>query len=231
MNEREQYNTPLLLTIARNIRYKRWIFARSFFTVFIISFFLLYGVGVTPQKQENIVTENTAVDIVHASSTQPAIQLESHIVQSHSMDVVPLRIVIESVGIDAVILNPQSRDIAVLDDALLSGVVRYPGSGLLNDESNMFLFGHSSYLRTVHDQNFKAFNDLQKVEKGDMVRVESTDTVNVYKVETIRLIDADEALVELSHREKKLTLSTCNSFGAPGERYIVEASFVESHTL
>ena len=55
--------------------------------------------------------------------------------------------------------------------------------------------------------------------------------VNLYIVETIRLVDADEALVELSRTGKKLTLSTCNSFGAPGERYIVEASFVESHAL
>jgi len=43
----------------------------------------------------------------------------------------------------------------------------------------------------------------------------------------VRLTTAQEELVDLSPRGgKRLTLSTCNSFGQKSERWVVEASFV-----
>ena len=229
MSEQKQKMTESK-KILQEIVYSRWVFARSFLIVFLASSFLLYGIGLTPEEKPIAMGESGIVEVANAS-IKGSVHLESRVVEKSGVDMVPLRIVIDSVGIDALVLNPQSKDIAVLDNALLSGVVRYPSSGLLGDEANMFLFGHSSFLPSVNNKNFKAFNNLQKVKKGDTIRVESTDMVNLYIVETIRLVDADEALVELSRTGKKLTLSTCNSFGAPGERYIVEASFVESHAL
>jgi len=95
----------------------------------------------------------------------------------------------------------------------------------------MFLFGHSSFLPVVSNQNFRAFNNLEKVKTGELIRVESSDEVHVYRVTEVRLVNADEALVELSGTEKRLVLSTCNSFGDPGERFMVEADFVGSFAL
>lgn len=146
-------------------------------------------------------------------------------------DPVPTRIIIESLGIDSVILNPDSTDIAVLDEALLSGVVRYPESGLLNENSNLFLFGHSSYLPVIHNKNFKVFNELKNLKGGEQIRVQSETHEHLYKVESVRLTDATEAVVELGTGTKKLTISTCNSFGAKTERWVVEAEFLGSYPI
>jgi len=51
------------------------------------------------------------------------------------------------------VLNPQSRDIKVLDEALNSGAVHYPGTGSLTEDANVFIFGHSSFLPNVINKN------------------------------------------------------------------------------
>ncbi|MEX0917312.1 MAG: sortase [Candidatus Paceibacterota bacterium] len=143
----------------------------------------------------------------------------------------PTRIVIESIGVDVEIKNPQSRDIKVLDEALKEGAVRYPGSGKLGESKNVFLFGHSSSLPIVRNSNFKAFNKLDELRAGDMIRVAGGGKEHLYRVYSLKLVEADSALVDLSGSDAKLTLSTCNSFGDPGERFVVEAEFVGSYVL
>ena len=51
----------------------------------------------------------------------------------------PKRVVIDEIGVDVDINNPESRSIDVLDNSLLSGAVRYPSSGLLGQKTNMLL--------------------------------------------------------------------------------------------
>jgi len=143
----------------------------------------------------------------------------------------PVRVVIESVGIDFEIVNPQSRDVTVLDRALMEGVVHYPGSGSLEENTNLFLFGHSSHLPEVRNPAFQAFNNLEKASVGDIIRMQSEDAEYHYEVTTILLTEANEALVSLSEGEKRLTLSTCNSFGAQTERFVVEADFIGKYPL
>ncbi len=143
----------------------------------------------------------------------------------------PTRIIIDALGLDATITNPTSTDIEVLDAALLEGVVRYPGSGNLNEHANVFLFGHSTGFRVVQNEAFKVFNDLKKLQKNDLIRVQSATHEYVYRVTSVSLANADEVFVDLSKRARKLTLSTCNSFGDKQERYVVEADFVGSYTL
>ena len=142
----------------------------------------------------------------------------------------PTRVIIESVGIDATILNPQSRDITVLDAALKGGVVHYPGSGLLGDDTNMFLFGHSTNWEVVQNPAYQLFNDIELVREGDVIRVLSDEREYVYTVVSINMVNADEAWVELAE-EKKLLISTCNTFGKKTDRFVVEADFVTSYPI
>lgn len=146
-------------------------------------------------------------------------------------DGTPTRIVIDAIDVDAPIENPKSTSIEVLDEALLSGVVHYPGSGNLDEHTNMFLFGHSTGFRVVQNEMFKVFNGLKDLKENDLIRVQSATHEYVYRVTKLTLTTAEEAKVEISTREKKLTLSTCNSFGDKQERYVVEADFVGSYPL
>lgn len=143
----------------------------------------------------------------------------------------PTRIVIPKIGVNTPIENPTSSDLATLDNALLKGAVRYPGSALLGQEGIMFLFGHQSGLPVVRNPAFKAFNDIQKLNAGDVIRVLSPDAAYEYRVLSVSLVEAEEALIPLSGNGRKLFLSTCNSFGDPGERYVVEAEFVAKSAL
>jgi len=195
----------------------------SFVLFFTFSLIVLNAIGFVPEPiEETSVSSAPLVTRADAAGSSEV---------STVGDVRPLRVVIESVDIDARVETPGSRDVAVLDSALLRGAVHYPGSGTLADTSNMFIFGHSSHLPVVNNQNFRAFNNLEKVKEGDVIRVESSDTVNVYRVVSVELVSADDALIELSGRTKMLTLSTCNSFGEPSDRYVVKAEFVKSYGL
>jgi LPXTG-site transpeptidase (sortase) family protein len=149
----------------------------------------------------------------------------------NTVDDTPRRLIIERIGIDTPIENPQGTDLATLNDALLSGAVHYPGSGNLDDVSNMFLFGHSTGFRVVNNDAYKAFNGLKDLKENDLIRVQSESHEYVYRVTKVSLVDAETELVQFSSSEKKLTLSTCNVFGQKQERYVVEAVFVGSYGL
>jgi len=162
-----------------------------------------------------------------ATTTAPAVSEEAMIPSNSA----PARIIIDRIGVNAPVNNPESRNIEVLNESLLTGVVHYPGSGDLEDTSNLFLFGHSSGLRVVHNQLFKVFNGLKELKKNDIIKVQSESKEYLYRVKSVTLTTADQAFVELSNRKKTLTLSTCNTFGAKEERYVVQADFVGSYDL
>lgn len=145
--------------------------------------------------------------------------------------ILPDKIVIEKIGVSSPVMNPDTTDIATLDAELKKGAVRYPGSGFLNEESNMFLFGHSTGLKNVQNRAYEAFNHLDKLNVGDRIRVYAKDSVYEYKVTSVSLAQAEDALVTFSTGKKMLTLSTCNTFGKKEDRFVVTAEFVRQSSL
>jgi LPXTG-site transpeptidase (sortase) family protein len=189
-----------------------------FLCVFAVSFFVLYLLNFVPNelKDQNITTEPTDVA---STTTVGKKQYE-----------LPIRISIEKIGVNAIVQNPTTTNVYALDDLLLHGVVRYPGSGLPG-EGNMFFFGHSTGLKLVNNQAFRAFNNLKNLVAGDTVLVYGDVHVYTYKVNNVRLANSNDVLVDFSAKRNMLTLSTCNTFGQKQERYVVEADFVGSSAL
>jgi sortase (surface protein transpeptidase) len=138
----------------------------------------------------------------------------------------PSRIVIPSVGIDSVVLQPRSPMIDVLDKALESGAVYYPGSGVI-EKGNIFIFGHSSSLPVVINQAYKTFTGIEKSQLGDEIFIYSDGKKYTYVIEKVYLADADNAYIDLSRSGRRLTISTCNSFGKKTDRWVVDAVFKE----
>jgi len=200
----------------------------SFVAIFVLSFSFFIVLGM-------VLSDTNKMDTIVSLLEEPVIEESEKMLSTVSAATVsyvePTRIIVESVGIDFEIVNPQSRDTTVLDGALMEGVVHYPGSGSLEENTNMFLFGHSSHLPEVRNPAFQAFNNLEKASVGDIIRVQSEGAEYHYEVTTISLTEANEALVSLSEGERRLTLSTCNSFGAKTERFVVEADFIGSYPL
>ena len=110
---------------------------------------------------------------------------------------------------------------------------RYPTSAELGqDNGNVVIFGHSSYLPVVRNQAYKTFDGIQNLKAGDLIIVYSSDEAYTYTVAAVQKESAaSDAGIPLAVSGKILTLATCNSFGAKSDRFVVTANFVESHPL
>jgi len=138
----------------------------------------------------------------------------------------PDRVVIDKIGVNTIVSQPETQDVTVLDQYLTKGSVYYPGSGTI-EQGNIFIFAHSTSFQVVKNQAYKAFNDLNKLEKGDLITIEADGSKYLYKVYNVKLLNEDDALITFDNNDRKLTLSTCNTFGAKQERWVVEAEFYQ----
>lgn len=197
-----------------------------YFVVFSLTYLLLVAIDFLPEPKTEDTTPPEEVQVIPEAEAQELPTAEIIAVSSNE-PVFPTEIYIERLDKKITVLNPNSRAIADLDEALLSGVVRHPDSAHLSQDGNVFILGHSSYLPTVFNSNFQAFNGIQNLEWGDTIEVFSNDQVFVYRVEKVFQARAQELIVPIAGDEKILTIATCNSFGSTDDRYIVEAKQIE----
>lgn len=187
----------------------------AFIGVFVVTLGVLASLGIipVPRAQDIVTSEETSSTIVHIAEY-------------------PVKIASSDIGLTQTISSPRTADEKTLDEALLKGAVHYPGSGLLGEEGNVLLFGHSSYLLTVFNSAYKTFNGIQNLKTGQMLIVSSGTTAYTYRVTSVRFAKATEdETIDLSKVGRKLTLVTCNSFKTKSDRFVIEAEFVSSRTL
>jgi LPXTG-site transpeptidase (sortase) family protein len=227
---------------------KRLVFIFVFVGVLALTYAFFYSIDFLPEKPDT-ATSSPKVAALEVGSvpttlsplvneeedTEPVIEHRAHDGEEPhegSIDPYPVRIVFDDLdGRTITVRNPESRSIEALDTALLSGVVRHPDSADFARPGTIFLFGHSSYLPNVINKNFQAFNGIQKMTWGDMIRLQSSDTEYVYRVDRVYEASALEAEVKIETGKAKLVLVTCDSFGAKSDRFVVEATLIESAKL
>ena len=198
----------------------------AFFIVVMLTYGVLYAIDFIPEPipaAPSEIEEVTPVSDVVAATEPEQEQVE------HPL---PTKIIFDSLNNKEVtVLNPASRDIEDLDEALLEGVVRHPDSADFEHEGNIFILGHSSYLPNVLNHNFQAFNGIQELTWGDRIRLQSEDTEYVYRVERVFQAAAADVIVPFTPGEARLTLSTCDSFGSKDDRFVVEAVLIGKEAL
>ncbi len=141
--------------------------------------------------------------------------------------VLPTRMVIPSIDLDLPIQNPDTRDVNTLDNLLQQGPARYVDSAELGQKGNVLIFAHSSHLPIVHNQMFRAFNNIPNLKAGDSIKLEGDGKTYLYSVTSVRRADASDAVVDLSASlGQKLTLVTCDTLTGKSARWILEADFV-----
>jgi len=211
-----------LVRAAQTALTKKW----SFFGVFCIVFFgsvaLLARLDFLPQTPPAPAVTLSASPLVASSS--PAAPAPAGAES-------PVSVSIPSISLSATVADPTTTDIEALDAFLLHGAVRYPTSALLNENGNVVLFGHSSYLPVVKNQAYKTFDGIQKLKAGDTIVVTSATTAYTYEVRTVAKEDANSAAIPLDVSGRVLTLSTCDSFTTKTDRFVVTADFVSSHSV
>jgi len=211
--------TARLVFAAKRSYEQKWLFCVVFVLVFATCVAILNFFDLLPESPSSAVAAAPL-----AESAAPAAVVLATLE-------LPVRVSIPSIGVDAPVANPESISIDVLDKLLLAGAVRYPTSAELNEAGNVVLFGHSSYLPIVLNKAYKSFNGIQKLAKGDTITVYSADTAYTYTVQTMERENTASASVPLEVTGRVLTLTTCDSFGAKSDRFVVTADFVESHSI
>lgn len=211
-------------TVYEQVRRNRKPFFVVFFIVVFITYAILFAIDFIPEPVSPSVDENTENVESATAVTEPIEEVE----EVTPLSPLPTKIIFDSLDREVVVFNPESRDVTVLDEALLSGVVRHPDSATLTDKDNILILGHSSYLPNVFNKNFQAFNGIQELSWGDLIRVQSADAEYVYRVQRVYEAKASDVVVPPTPGKAQLTLATCNSFGSKDDRYIVEASLIET---
>lgn len=191
---------------------------------------------IEPQSSEAVPAASTDERVVSAEREAAVVRDESpdttDVRALSTDDIYPIKITFDAIDNRTVtVLNPTSRDAAVLDAELLKGVVRHPDSADFERTGTIFLFGHSSYLPNVINKNFQAFNGIQKMDWGDIVRLSSHSREYVYRVDRVYEVSAQDAEVKIETGKAKLTLVTCDSFGAKSDRFVVEATLIDTVAL
>ena len=191
---------------------RKWAFAGVFTLVYFLSLVGLTYAGLSPLGQTVRTTGGEDVEVVAEGE-------------------LPVRIEIPSIGVRANVSNPNTTGVAALDAELTKGAVRYPGSGVPGEEGNVLIFGHSSYLPVVQNQAYKAFNGIQDLKEGEPIFVVGETQVYVYAVEEVQKANTSTGEIPLSIDGAKLTLATCDTFGAKSDRFIVTAKLVRVEEL
>lgn len=137
----------------------------------------------------------------------------------------PIRLVIPTIALDTVVVNPKNTNHEVLDAELQKGAVHYPGSGYPGS-GNMFLFGHSTGFSVVQNQAYKVFNKLKNLKQGDEITVYGKVGVYTYRVTSVKKAPKESVLVTFDTKKNMITLSTCDSFGKRTDRYVVEGDLI-----
>jgi len=208
--EKQNNKQGIIETISKNKKY----FFVNLFIILVVTFSILYFFDLVQDALKSIVGRQSA--------------LES---KGNRIGDLPLSIKIPIIGVNAQVYNPATTSIEVLDNYLLKGAVRYPGSGLLGGDGNIFIFGHNTGIPIVNNQAFKTFNGIKNLKAGDLIQVYSDKYEYDYKVTSLKMVGADKALVEFNTKNEMLTISTCNNFGAKSDRYVVESVFVSKKVI
>lgn len=214
---------------------KAGAFLTVFFIVMCVGYGILYFFDIVPEPPatENVEANGEYNEAINGSDVKNTEKEITPVVESEKFsDALPDYITIDKLNRTIAVLNPNSRAVADLDAALLKGVVRHPDSADLFDKNgNVLILGHSSYLKNVFNKNFQAFNGIQNLTWGDTIRLTTSDAEYTYRIDRVYQAKASEVAVPTRSTGQKLTLATCDTYGAKEDRFIVEATLVSKKAL
>jgi LPXTG-site transpeptidase (sortase) family protein len=196
-------------------------------TAFVL-YTVLFGFGLVPDTltyQPHAQAQETATKEATAQSEAVSVSNQDR-VQTMPTQEQPTRLSINKIGVDTKVLNPATTDPQALDNYLNRAAVRYPESGLPGS-GNVFIFGHSTSHDTVWNQAYKTFNRLEELTGGDNVNLKTASGTFTYRVQSVQTKENSRAFVPFDSKSNRLTIVTCDSFGAKEDRIIVRAELAE----
>jgi sortase A len=138
----------------------------------------------------------------------------------------PNILLIESLRIRAPIISVDRRDETTFQEALMRGVVHYPGTASIGEFGNAYIFGHSSDYVWARGDYKSVFALLPRMERGDVIVASNGQGERfTYRVIETLVVDANDAryLDQMDYRRKLLTLQTSYPVGTALRRFLVIA--------
>ncbi len=132
-------------------------------------------------------------------------------------------IYIPRIRVAAPIVRPASTSEAVINDALLRGVIKYPGTADPGEQGNLFLTGHSSYYWWVDTDYRNVFALVPELNVGDEIVVYHQGKRYLYRTHRTFEVAPTHTDVLKPTRESMVTLSTCVPVGTSYRRIIIRA--------
>ena len=207
------------------------VFVATTIVIFFLALSAADSIGLVPNYLDEATPSETSTEL-QDNPTNGALALnELPTLGANSAavgTVLPKRIQIAAIGLDLAVQNPDTRDIAKLDELLKNGPARYVDSAKLGGAGNMIVFAHSSHLPIVHNQMYKAFNRIPELAKGDSIMLEGADGKEyLYSVVSVVKADAEDTTIDLSvTKGTKLTLVTCDTLTGKSARFVLTAEYV-----
>jgi sortase A len=135
----------------------------------------------------------------------------------------PFALKIPKLNIEApVIQNVDPNDKKKYNEALKTGVLHFPGTALPGQDSNIFIYGHSSSAVDSGPYS-KIFAPLDKLEKNDVIMIFYNGQEYKYQVIEKKIIDKNDISVLKPTEKETLTLMTCWPVGTDQKRLIIRA--------
>lgn len=210
------------------------VFLATSVVVFVLSLSAASSVGFVPYYIDGSEPRRSVsiADLPELGEEIAAQEAAAPAEEEETPGVLPTRMRIAAIDLDLPLSNPQTRDIAKLDEYLKDSPARYMDSALLGEKGNVLLFGHSSHLPVVHNQMYKAFNRVPELEEGDVIEVDGQDGVTYsYRVLSVKTVNAEEGIIDLSREGNRLTIVTCDTLTSKSSRFVVNAELIGSYAL
>jgi LPXTG-site transpeptidase (sortase) family protein len=234
--------TVALVRATQRVWTQKWSFLAVFFMVLFVVVGVCNATGFVPDAPGTAnVSDADGTTVVTPSTLGATSALAASVDDSGvaapvdgqlNMDgELPTKVVIPSIGVNTPVDDPATTDVDTLDNYLSSAAVRYPTSATLDQQGNVIIFGHSSYLPVVVNQHYKTFDGIQNLVAGDLIYVYSDEHVFTYSVTSEQKESELTDSLPLTTTGHTLTLSTCDSFTTTTDRFIVTATLVSSSPL
>jgi len=131
---------------------------------------------------------------------------------------------IPSLNINApIIADVDGNDKTAYFKSLEGGVAHFRGTAKPGENSNTFIFGHSSYYWWAAGDYKTIFSTLPDIKEGDEIDVWYQEKEFKYKVSETQVVDPTDVDVLKPTSSEQLTLMTCVPVGTDKERLIVIA--------
>jgi LPXTG-site transpeptidase (sortase) family protein len=136
--------------------------------------------------------------------------------------VLPKRIAIPTIGIEAPVIISQGTSETDMQKDLEKGVIYLPGSSTLNEKGTMVIMGHSSAYPWYKGRYGSIFALLNKLNVGDEIDVFSKDKTYTYRVVGKEIKAPKDLVFQTQEDEAVLYLVSCWPINTAWKRIVIK---------